>query len=48
MNLKDAAWNVFRATGYIGAYLVYRDYCEPEETVQVQLSQEEQENISAC
>lgn len=26
MRKSDAFWDIFRATGYIGAYLIYRDY----------------------
>lgn len=26
MNTCDALWEVFKATGHIGAYLLYKDY----------------------
>ncbi|MDA8441138.1 MAG: hypothetical protein M0Z55_02065 [Peptococcaceae bacterium] len=30
MTKKDALWDFFRATGYIGAYLLYCDVAKPE------------------
>jgi hypothetical protein len=28
---SDTLWDVFRATGYIGAYMLYRETIKPEE-----------------
>ncbi len=30
MGIGDALWKVFEATGHIGAYLLYKDYCNDE------------------
>ena len=26
MNLSDAMWRIFKQTGHIGAYLIYKDF----------------------
>jgi hypothetical protein len=31
MVISDALWKVFEATGHIGAYLLYKDFCGTEE-----------------
>lgn len=31
MGISDALWKVFEATGHIGAYLLYKDFCGIDE-----------------
>lgn len=31
MGISNALWEFFEATGYIGAYLLYKDFCAVEE-----------------
>lgn len=31
MGISNALWEIFEATGHIGAYLLYKDFCAVEE-----------------
>jgi hypothetical protein len=39
MNLKDAFWDVFTKTGYIGSYLLYKDHERLDASQQSDLGQ---------
>lgn len=45
MVVSSAFWEVFKATGHIGAYLLYKDYQELETT---ERSDFKEENQVAC
>ena len=38
MRTSDALWEVFKATGHFGAYLLYKDYTDWEQSGQEQSS----------